>query len=93
MCDIIIKWHISESPGGCSSNVAVLGGDASETCLKAAAAAAGVSSRVALTGQRLRQEPGAGIVRPAHPLVRRNNRLAASPGDSKSYLNTDIIGF
>jgi hypothetical protein len=53
----------------------------------------GVSSRVALIGQRLRQEPGSGIVRPAHPLVRRNNRLAASPGDSKSYLNTDIIGF
>jgi hypothetical protein len=93
MCDIIIKWRISESPGGCSSNVAVLGGDASETCLKAAAVAAGVSSRVALIGQRLRQEPGSGIVRPAHPLVRRNNRLAASPGDSKSYLNTDIIGF
>jgi hypothetical protein len=89
MCDIIIEWHISESPGGCSSNVAAPGGDANETYLKAAA----VASRVALIGQRLRQEPGVGIVRPAHPLVCRNNRLAASPGDSKSYLNTDIIGF
>jgi hypothetical protein len=93
MCDIIIKWHISESPGGCSSNMTVLGGDASETCLKAAAVAAGVSSRIALIGQRVREEQGVAIVRPARPLVCRNNRPAASPGDSKSYLHIDIIGF